>query len=285
MNTILFRLYRAARFLSLGTAGGLLLAAALLVWNQDYLILPASIEPRAFPAPPEVEQVMLETEDREQVRVWHLREAKLGMHPFAAGRVLLVLHGNGDTVESSLNSQKFFSALGFSTYAVDYRGTGGSSGKPSEAGLYRDVEAAWKFVRQRHPTSAITLFGRSFGTGLASYLAEKYAARSLILISPYLSIPKIVRDRGVLSLLTPFLRYDIPAHSFVRRLKNACVIAAHGGKDSIIEVHHTEELMANSEEHTTLEKIIIPEADHDSIMALAEDRMLKALESCFQDQA
>lgn len=282
MNRIISRLLHGVRFVCLGTAGGLIAAAALLVTYQNELILPSSISPDPGPpAPQGVEEEMLETEDHEHIRLWHLRDQKLGEHPIANGQAMIILHGNGETVATSLHTQKFFSSLGFSTYAIDYRGTGGSSGAPTEKGLFRDVEAAWKYVARSHAPATITLFGRSFGTGLASYLANKFEARTLILISPYLSIPKIVRDRGALSLLTPFLRYNIPAESFIETLHNACIIAAHGVRDTIIQVHHTQELRVGKDSKSRLEKIIIPEADHDSIMDLAQDRVLEAVQACF----
>ncbi|MBN8549859.1 MAG: alpha/beta fold hydrolase [Deltaproteobacteria bacterium] len=280
------RIMQSIRFLTTGCAITLVIIGAIIVYYQDALILPASLHQRASAAAPqEIEERFIVTRDAVRIRLWHKRDRQESPSSLGAGRAIILLNGNGDTVRSSLNLQEYFSALGFSTYSIDYRGTGRSDGQPSEQGLYADVDAAWEYVSQSFPSDKITLLGRSFGTGLASYLAAKHGGKSLILISPYLSIPKIVRDRGALGLLTPFLRYDIPTEKFIPSLKNSCVVAAHGVVDEVIKVHHTEELAVTNGSGTSLQKIIIPAADHDSILGLAQEQMLEGLKDCLKRAA
>ena len=56
-----------------------------------------------------------------------------------------------------------------SLYLVNYRGYGGSSGRPSEAGLVADALAVFDHVRTQHPDIAV--MGRSLGSGVAVQLA------------------------------------------------------------------------------------------------------------------
>ena len=43
--------------------------------------------------------------------------------------------------------------------ALSYRGYGGSTGRPTEAGLIADAEAAYVFAAARYPAERIALWG------------------------------------------------------------------------------------------------------------------------------
>jgi len=73
-----------------------------------------------------------------------------------------------------------------SLYALNYRGYGGSSGKPSEAGLIADALALFDRVHVDHPH--ITLIGRSLGSGVAIHIASERPAERLVLVTPYDSL-------------------------------------------------------------------------------------------------
>lgn len=67
-------------------------------------------------------------------------------------------------------------ALVYGLLAVSYRGYGGSTGSPTQAGLIRDGEAAYREALARgYNADRIILMGASLGTGVAIALA---AARS-----------------------------------------------------------------------------------------------------------
>lgn len=50
--------------------------------------------------------------------------------------------------------------------AIDYGGSGGSTGTPTEFGLLADARAAFDFVHAAAPASRIAVFGESLGTGI-----------------------------------------------------------------------------------------------------------------------
>jgi hypothetical protein len=77
------------------------------------------------------------------------------------------------------------------------------SGEPSEGMCYRNIEAAYKYLREERniPPSQIVLYGRSLGSGPSCHLARKTAldgesVAGVILHSPFLSIYRIVMDFG-----------------------------------------------------------------------------------------
>ena len=61
------------------------------------------------------------------------------------------------------------------------KGHGGSSGKPSEAGLIRDARAAYDFASSRYSAKRIVLFGESLGAAVAIALAAERVVAGLIL--------------------------------------------------------------------------------------------------------
>lgn len=76
-----------------------------------------------------------------------------------------------------------------SLFAMNYRGYGGSTGKPSEAVLVAD--ALTLFDRVHKNLQNIIVIGRSLGRGVAVHLARERPIERLILITPYESIQKL----------------------------------------------------------------------------------------------
>ncbi|MEQ9363205.1 MAG: alpha/beta hydrolase [Leptospirales bacterium] len=111
---------------------------------------------------------------------------------FSAGSdsyVLLYSHGNAGNLSHNLASVRQLRRLGLSVFIYDYRGYGRSTGHPDEAGLYRDAEAAYLYLRESLgvPAERVILFGRSLGGALAVHLAVREPARALILESTFTS--------------------------------------------------------------------------------------------------
>ena len=70
--------------------------------------------------------------DGERLVAWHVP-------PAADKPLLLYLHGNGGQIAGRADRFAQLTAEGFGLYALSYRGYGGSSGSPSEAGLMEDA--------------------------------------------------------------------------------------------------------------------------------------------------
>jgi uncharacterized protein len=71
-------------------------------------------------------------------------------------------------------------------YAMNYRGYGGSTGKPSETALITDALALFDHVHADQPN--IIVIGRSLGSGVAVHLASERPVERLVLVTPYDSI-------------------------------------------------------------------------------------------------
>ena len=108
---------------------------------------------------------------------------------------VLYLHGNGDNHSVRAGRLRDLAAQGFGVLAIDYRGYGGSTGAPSEQGLYRDARASWRFLAQQTPDRPVAIFGESLGTAVAIQLATEVGETGVVLDSPLSSMTRLVRRR------------------------------------------------------------------------------------------
>jgi fermentation-respiration switch protein FrsA (DUF1100 family) len=108
------------------------------------------------------------------------------------GRWLLICHGNAGNLSDAGRPEHYagLRALGLNLLAFDYGGYGESSGSPSEAGLYRDANAAYGFLRDTLgvPPERIVLFGHSLGSAVAVELATRVSAAGLVLDGALMSV-------------------------------------------------------------------------------------------------
>ena len=109
---------------------------------------------------------------------------------------VLISHGNYGNIAYGGRPQFYawFRDLGVNLFAYDYRGFGASDGTPSEAGVYADANAAYRYLTDslHVPPSRIILFGHSLGTGVTIELARYAPAAGMIVEDAYTS----VADRG-----------------------------------------------------------------------------------------
>ena len=116
---------------------------------------------------------------------------------------VLVSHGNYGNIGYGGRPQFYawFRDLGVNLFAYDYRGFGASEGNPSEAGVYADAAAAYRYLTDslHVPPSRIILFGHSLGTGVTIELARHVAAAGLIVEDAYTSV--VGRGQEVFPLL------------------------------------------------------------------------------------
>ena len=80
-----------------------------------------------------------------------------------------------------------------SLYALNYRGYGGSTGKPSETALIADALALFDLVHIDHPH--IIVIGRSLGSGVAIHVASERPVERLVLVTPYDSLAEIAASQ------------------------------------------------------------------------------------------
>jgi pimeloyl-ACP methyl ester carboxylesterase len=168
----------------------------------------------------------------ERIKVW--RVARPGR------RALIYFGGNAEDVAG--NVEAFADAFpGHSLFLVNYRGYGGSSGRPTESGLRADALAVFDHVRQAHPDIAVV--GRSLGSGVAVALASARPVDRLVLVTAYDSLVNVAREYfGWLPVgLLMKDRYDSAA---LARAVQAPVLIVVAAQDEIIPRSRSDALAA-----------------------------------------
>jgi fermentation-respiration switch protein FrsA (DUF1100 family) len=134
------------------------------------------------------EDVWLEASDGVKVHAWWI--------PAEEARYTFVLfHGNASNIAGRLGIYEYLRSLPVNVLAVEYRGYGKSEGAPSEAGFYRDAEAAYSYLTRSRGIvpERIVAMGQSLGTAVAAHLAAQEPVGGVVLIAPFPSAAAVAR--------------------------------------------------------------------------------------------
>lgn len=168
----------------------------------------------------------LETSGGDTISAYFLEAAE-------SDRVLLYSHGNAEDLGHIRPLLSQFQQRGVSVFAYDYPGYGTSTGRPSEYGLYAAAEAAFKHLTEKkgYAPESVTLYGRSLGSGPASWLAARYTVAGLILDGAFSSTFRVMTKVKLL----PFDKFD----NLALLPKLDCpVLLIHGKQDAVIPFDH-----------------------------------------------
>jgi fermentation-respiration switch protein FrsA (DUF1100 family) len=155
----------------------------------------------------------------------------------AAKFTLLVSHGNAEDLGDDRYWLDNLRHAGFNVFAYDYEGYGTSEGKATEKSVYEDEAAAYEFlaVDLKTPPDRIIIFGRSVGTGPATYIAARRPSAGLILQSPFVSAFRVLTR-------VPLLPFDkFPNYKNIRHV-HCPVLIMHSHADSVIAFWHGQKM-------------------------------------------
>lgn len=182
------------------------------------------------------EEIRLSTEDGESLQAWWIPRSD------ARGTVLF-FHGNAGNITTRLETIRTLHRLGLNTFIIDYRGYGASSGRPTEKGLYRDAESAWRYLigERGVPPAEIVLYGRSLGAAVAIWLAERVPEGALIAESGFTSVPEIGAYHYPYLPVRMLSRMQFDSLARIGNCRSP-VLVIHSREDEIIPFSHGERL-------------------------------------------
>lgn len=167
--------------------------------------------------------------------------------------VLLSFYGNAGNISHRLDSLRLFNRLGLTTFIIDYRGYGLSEGSPSELGIYKDAEAAWRVLTEErgHAAGEIVLFGRSLGGAVAIWLATRHRPAALIAESTFTSMRDLARVHYPYLPTGLLVRIGYPSLSRIPLIKCPALIV-HSKQDEIVPYALGERLFQAAKEPKNL---------------------------------
>ena len=226
---------RATLTLLIALAGAYLVMGVIMWGLQERIAFPA---PRyALPSPQaagiaDAELVTLLTSDRVELRGWYLSPVPPPTDD-SPSPALIWFYGNAEAVGLLAPLVRELRPPGMGVLLLDYRGYGESGGVTTERGLYRDADAAWRYLAGRADVDStlISVYGRSLGAVLALYLADNYSVRSVILDSPFTS----ARDMAAVHYwYVPRIGMRLEMDNLSRAKRLAAPLAVfHGSDDDI----------------------------------------------------
>jgi fermentation-respiration switch protein FrsA (DUF1100 family) len=185
---------------------------------------------------PEAEEITIDTPDHEKLVAWYVQAAE--------GKPLIIyFHGNAGALIDRVHRFRGLITGGNGLLAISYRGYGGSSGSPSEAGLLTDAAAAYAFAAARYPVPRIAVFGESLGTGVAIWLAATSPVAGVLLQAPYTSIADIGAAAYPFLPVRLLLKDTFRSDERAGRI-TAPVLVLHGERDRVVPIEYGEQLYA-----------------------------------------
>lgn len=263
--------------------GTAILLTAMTLLQRKIMYMPqmgtAPPDPSRLKAPYDgIEDVSLRAADGTLVKAWFWKaldsphEQALTDHGNEASRrqtTLLMFHGNaGSRADRAQWLFQLRGLLGVNVCMVDYRGFGGSHGKPSEQGLRQDARAALQWLRTEKKAESVILVGESIGTAVSVALAgeqgDSEQVQGLVLNAGMSSI----EDVAVVHY--PFVRPFVSAmmwdkwNSMAHIPKIKCPsLFLHGARDQIVPIQLGRRLFEAANEPKRF--VEFPAGDHNNV--------------------
>jgi len=182
---------------------------------------------------PRLAELRLKTDDGNTLMIW-ARPAK--------GRKATVLYFHGNAGNLSGRAQRFNRLIdrGYGVVAMAYRGSGGSTGKPSEDAITKDailLRGSLAQILGKTPKGKIIYYGESLGTGVATKLATSTLPDALILEAPYTAIVDLAAKQMPFFPIGAVLDQRWETREYIKAV-NTPTLVLHGTNDRVIPYAH-----------------------------------------------
>ena len=231
--------------------------------------------PRRDPAPPDASMLYPVAVEKGVSIVCRFYPAPQGI------ATILYFHGNGETAGDYDDVASLYTSIGISLFVADYRGYGLSSGQPSFSHIIHDALPIFarlkEILGERGGAEAIFVMGRSLGSAPAIEVASQApgAIRGLIVESGFSDAFRLLGFIG-LAVDIPHQGEGFPNGAKMRAI-HIPTLLIHGAEDHLIPLSEAEELFSFcAAEEKRL--VVIPRADHNTLMMVGRRRYFEAME-------
>ncbi len=192
----------------------------------------------------------------ERLKIWVLNGT--------SRRAVVYFGGNAEDVYH--NAEDFRRALpGHAVYLVNYRGFGGSSGSPTQEGLFDDALQLHDSLSKRHQT--VAAIGRSLGSGVAVYLASQRPLHRLVLVTPHDSAVALAQRLYPVYPVAWMLKDKYESAQYAAKVRTPTLFLT-AENDRVIPTQHSKRLAAAFDEEL-VEYSVIENAGHNGLSGYA----------------
>jgi len=197
------------------------------------------------------------------------------LNRIATDTVIMYCHGNRDHMDFYWQRAKLLANAGgknrYGVLMIDYRGYGLSGGKPTESGMYADVNAGLEWLRDSGLTGdRLVSYGFSLGSAPATEVTayhKKYALQpsKLVLEAPFASTEVMVQDAALLSMPYSFFTNVKVNNADKIKEVNQPFLWMHGVNDSFLNINTHGELVYKNYKGISPQAIRVPMAEHSDL--------------------
>ena len=231
----------------------------LYFWQRDFqYYLPGTATALQDTTLTNASVVEIPTSNGEKITGWYA--------PPAAGKpVIVYCKGNANTFSSEYQRFEQFAADGYGFVAFDYRGFMASPGELNQTNVLADALAAFDWAKQKG--FPLVIWGRSLGSGPATYVASERDADALFLETPFDSAVSVARDRYGFFPVDWLMLDKYPVDQWIAKVTEP-VFVAHGTADRTIAEYHGQRVYDLAPNKAGI--WIVPGADHSDLWGLGE---------------
>jgi fermentation-respiration switch protein FrsA (DUF1100 family) len=265
----------------LAVVAGIVLVVVILRFVENHLIYYPPRYPDGFPSQQiverEVEDVWLLTADGVRINAFYRSNP-------SSKQVLLWFHGNAENIGDGFEHLKALAKIGANILAVDYRGYGRSEGKPDEAGVYQDADAAYDYlIKQRHfRPEDIIIYGHSLGGAVAVNLASRRPCGGLIVQSSFTNARTMARRVFPTPLVEYAVRSRFDSLDKIRDV-HAPILIVHGTRDDVVPFAMGQQLFAAAPEPKRF--YAVEGAGHNDVLETGGESYLACLQRFMVESA
>lgn len=196
----------------------------------------------------------------------------------SAKATILFFHGAGGNISTYLFMIKPLVENGFQVYAVDFRGYGKSTGKPTHINIAKDVKIVYSKMMQNTNinNTKLLVYGASLGCQIATHFTKMYQNKvnGLILDGGFASfsdVAKLNAPKEVHPYIEGALGKMYPSKEEIKEIKNTPKLIIHGKNDKSIPINQSEIVFKNALEP---KEFFISEKGHLEALTLETNKII-----------
>lgn len=172
-----------------------------------------------------------------------------------AKATVLFFHGAGGNISTYFYMIQEIVQKGYQVYAIDFRGYGKSTGKPTHINVEEDAEIIYlKMKNNEHiKNTKLIVYGASLGSQIATSFTKKHQDEidGLILDGGFASFADIAK-RYAPEEVHPYIENALgsmyPSKEEIKKIKKVPKLIIHGKNDKSIPINHSQLVFNNAQE-------------------------------------